>query len=213
LLLQAHDALAVATGRSRAELMAALRAETAKLGDAMRARLDAAEQRITELAADNAALRAQVGEQKAHIARLHDEATKLQEEVVKLWSEDVELRSDVSAVREAMQVVDFEGLAVPALHTTNIWHNPLCARVCAAAIAAQSPDVAAAISALQTPVPRPGTGAASGTAAAGSTVVNASGKSIGDAGVAAIAKALAARPNSTVTKVRRRGCSPVRVPL
>jgi len=117
-VLQAHDALAVATERSRAELMAALRAEMAKLGDAMQARLDAAGQRIIELAADNAALRAQVGKQKAHIARLQDEATKLQEEVVKLRSEDVELRSGVSAVREAMQVVDLEGLAVHALHTT-----------------------------------------------------------------------------------------------
>jgi len=96
----------------------------AKLGDAMRGRLDAAEQRITELAADNAALRAQVGEQKAHIARLQDEATKLQEEVVKLRSEGVELRSDVSAVRAAIQVVDFEGLVVHALHTTNIRRNP-----------------------------------------------------------------------------------------
>jgi len=105
-------------------MMAVLRAEMAKLGNAMRARLDAAEQRITELAADNAALRTQVGEQKAHIARLQDEATKLQEEMVKLRSESVELRSDVSAVREAMQVVDFEGLFVHALHTTNNGRNP-----------------------------------------------------------------------------------------
>jgi len=181
----------------------------AKLGDAMRGRLDAAEQRITELAADNAALRAQVGEQKAHIARLQDEATKLQEEVVKLRSEGSELRSDVSAVREAMQVVDFEGLAVHALHTTNIWRNPHVV-MCAVAIAAQSPDVAAAIGALQQLVPCPGTGTASGTPAAGSTVVDASFKSIGDAGAAAISKALAARPSSTVTKVHRSNC---RMPL
>jgi len=186
-------------------MMATLRAEMAKLGDAMRARLDAAEQRITELAADNAALRAQVGEQRAHIARLQDEATKLQEEVVKLRSEGVELRSDVSAVREAMQVVDFEGLVVHALHTTNIGHNPHFARVCAVAIAAQSPDVAAAIRALQQSVSPPGT--ASGTPAADSTVVHVSGKRISDAGAAAIAKALATQPSSTVTRVRRWNCS------
>jgi len=206
--LQAHDALAVATERSRAELMAALRAEMAKLGDSMRARLDTVEQRITELAADNAALRAQVGEQKAHIARLQDEATKLQEEVGKLRSEGVELRSDVSAVRAAMQVVDFEGLVVHALHANNIGHNPLFVRMRAAAIAARSPDVAAAIRALQKPVSPPGT--ASGTPAAGSTVVEVSSKSIADAGAAAIAKALAARPSSTVAKVRRPNC---RMPL
>jgi len=44
-------------------------------------------------------------------------------------------------------------------------------------------------------------------------VVNANGKSIGDAGAATIAKALATRPSSTVTMVRRRGCSSVRMPL
>jgi len=80
----------------------------------------------------------------------------------------------------------------------------------AAAIAAQSPDVAATIRALQQPVPRPGTGTASGAPAEVITRVDAGCKSIGDAGAAAIAKALAARPSSTVTKVWRPNC---RMPL
>jgi len=172
-------------------MMAVLRAEMAKLGDAMRARLDAAEQRISELAADNAALRARCRAEGAHC----ETAVKLQE-VVKLRSEGAELRSDVAAVREAMQVVDFEGLVEHALHTTNIGCNPHFV-VGAVAIAAQSPAVAAAISALRQPVPRPGAGTASGAPATGSTEVDAGCKSISDAGAAAIAKALAARPSST----------------
>jgi len=49
-----------------------------------------------------------------------------------------------------------------------------------------------------------GTGTASGIPAAGSTEAYASSKNIGEAGAAAIAKALAALASSFVTKVCRR---------
>jgi len=85
--LRAHvGELEGALKRSRVD-----RAETAKLGDDTRARLDEAMKRMAQLDEDNAALRTQSDEQKAANAQL---------------------RRDVSA----LQVLDCEGLAAHALH-------------------------------------------------------------------------------------------------
>jgi len=239
------DALVTEAERSRGTMVAALRAEMAKLAgttrafstenaalrarvgdlegalersrvalekqaDNMKARLVETKRQAAQLAADNAALRTQVDNQKAANAQLRSEAAEfrgvVERELSALDTKAEALRSDVYAI-QAIQVFDFEGLVMRVLHS--IEHNNLT-RVCSVAIAARSPAVAAAISALQQPAMQPGTGAASGTPAAGSTEVDASRKSIDDAGAAAIAKALAARPCSTVTKVRRPNC---RMPL
>jgi len=97
--------------------MAKLRAEAAKRADAMRARLDEAEQRAAQLVADNTALRNEV-------AKLRSEAAEFRRAVAGRLSG---LGAGAEALRRAvsaMQLFDCEGLALRAWAPTCRVHGP-----------------------------------------------------------------------------------------
>jgi len=113
--------LAGAAERMRNEMAALLSAEVAKQADAVRARLDEAEQRVAQLAADSTTLRARVDALEGANARLHGEVAKLRSKAVefrgaadgRLSGLDAEMEAPRRAV-SAMQLYDCEGLALRA---------------------------------------------------------------------------------------------------